>query len=183
MIFKRRFLQWVTAGLLLVFPASLFAAAVRVGGSAQRGAIDTLTVGDNGFLRSVVAASIDTVIFETDSLASATATRDRIVQAGEFQLNCKFFRIQKLGADRFQINGTDGRIITSIQLNGIEIPSGFPDSSKAGQTFQRDDSGQNPPLMRCRKVPSVSFYGLIALALLLAGTAVWMFRKRRVGVA
>lgn len=32
-------------------------------------------------------------------------------------------------------------------------------------------------------IPSLTFYGLIALALLLAGTAVWMFRKRRVSVA
>jgi hypothetical protein len=32
-------------------------------------------------------------------------------------------------------------------------------------------------------VPSLTTYGLIALALLLAGTAVWMFRRRRVSVA
>ncbi len=32
-------------------------------------------------------------------------------------------------------------------------------------------------------VPLLTTYGLIALALLLAGTAVWMFRRRRVGVA
>jgi hypothetical protein len=32
-------------------------------------------------------------------------------------------------------------------------------------------------------VPSLTFYGLIVLALLLAGTAVWMFRSRKVGVA
>ncbi len=33
------------------------------------------------------------------------------------------------------------------------------------------------------KVPSLTTYGLIALALLLAGMAVWMFRRRRVSVA
>jgi hypothetical protein len=33
------------------------------------------------------------------------------------------------------------------------------------------------------RVPSLTTYGLIALALLLAGTAVWMFRRRRVSVA
>ncbi|HXF49325.1 MAG TPA: IPTL-CTERM sorting domain-containing protein [Verrucomicrobiae bacterium] len=32
-------------------------------------------------------------------------------------------------------------------------------------------------------IPSLTTYGLIALALLLAGTAVWMFRRRRVNVA
>ena len=31
--------------------------------------------------------------------------------------------------------------------------------------------------------PSLTFYGLIALALLLAGTAVWMFRRRGISVA
>lgn len=30
----------------------------------------------------------------------------------------------------------------------------------------------------CSSVPSLSFYGLIALALLMAGSAVWMFRKK-----
>lgn len=33
------------------------------------------------------------------------------------------------------------------------------------------------------RVPSLTTYGLIVLALLLAGTAVWMFRRRRVSVA
>jgi hypothetical protein len=93
-------------------------------------------------------------------------------------LDCRFFRIQPLNADRFQINATGGRVVASLKLNGLELTS---DTSKAGQTFTRNDANQNPNLPACGNVPSLSFYGLVVLALLLAGLSVWMFRRKKVG--
>lgn len=182
MLFNKRSLKWVAAGLFLLFPVSLFAAAFQVGGTAQRGAIDTLTVEDGAGGAGKVAANVDMIVFNTDSLATAAATRDRIVFLGSAQLDCRFFRIQSLGSNRFQINSTGGRIIASVKLNGSEITA-FGDSTNAKQVILRDDANQNPNLPACGTVPSFSLYGLIALALLLAGTAVWVFRKRKTKLA
>ncbi|MCI0406641.1 MAG: IPTL-CTERM sorting domain-containing protein [candidate division Zixibacteria bacterium] len=181
MLFNKRLLQLVTAGLLFLFPATVLGAALQVVGTASRGAIDTLTVED-GTTFGKVAANVDVIIFNTDSLATAPATRDRIVLLGNSQLDCRFFRIQPLDADRFQINATGGRVIASLKLNGSEITA-FGDSTNAGQLIQRNDANQNPSLPACSQVPAVSFYGLIALALALGGFVVWMFRKRKTGPA
>lgn len=177
MLFRKRFLTWTAGGVLLLFPASLFGAAFQIGGTAGRKAIDTLTVED-GTVFGKVAGNVDSLFFETDSLASANATRNRIVFEGLNQLDCKFFRIQALETDRVQINATGGRILVSLKLNGLELTS---DTSKAGQSFSRNDANQNPNLPACAASPSLTFYGLIVLALLLAGMAVWMFRRRKVG--
>ncbi|HXF49323.1 MAG TPA: IPTL-CTERM sorting domain-containing protein [Verrucomicrobiae bacterium] len=174
MVFRKRFLTWTAGGLLFLFPAGLLGAAFQIGGTAGRKAIDTLTVED-GTVFGKVAGNVDMIIFETDSLASANATRNRIVFEGLNQLDCKFFRIQALETDRVQINATGNRILVSLKLNGLELTS---DSSKAGQTFTRNDANQNPSLPACGSASSLSFYGLVVLALLLAGTAVWMFRRR-----
>jgi hypothetical protein len=186
MFFKKRFLQGVAAGLLLLFPVSLFSAAFRIGGTGA-GAIDTLTVesGDS-FGLAASGRNVGRIIFQTAPGDSATATRDKIVFAAEadMQLDCVLFRVQPLGTDRFQIDATGGSAILSVKLRGIEIPFA-PDSvvSNGGQTFRRDDTGQNQPLPPCDKAASLSLYGLIALALLLAGLAIWMFRKRKMGLA
>lgn len=174
---NKRFLQWVAACLLLLFPALLFGAAFQVSGTAGRDAIDTLTVEDGAGGAGKIAAHVDMIIFDTDSLASAAATRDRIVLLGNGQLDCRYFRIQNLGPDRFQVNATNGNIIASVKLNGAEITA-FGDSTNAGQLIQRNDANQNPNLPACTQTPSVSFYGLIVLALLLAGVAHWLSRKR-----
>ncbi|MGH8004639.1 MAG: hypothetical protein ACRECJ_07950 [Limisphaerales bacterium] len=176
MLFNKRFLQLVAGGLLLLFPASLFAAAAQISGTADRGAIDTLTVED-GASFGKVAGNVDMIIFQTDSLASAAATRNKIVFVGSAQLDCRFFRIQSLGVDRFQINVIGGTI-TSVKLNGTEIPTVGGITSKAGQLFRRDDANQNAPLSACGPVPSASFYGLVALVLALAGFVIWLFRRR-----
>jgi hypothetical protein len=185
MVINKRFLQGIAAGLLFLFPASLFAAAFRIGGTGTD-AIDTLTVESGNVGLAAAGRNVGRIIFTTDSLASPTATRDKIVFAAEVsgQLDCALFRVQPLGTDRFQIDATGGSAILSVKLRGIEIPVG-PDSvvSNGGQTFRRDDLGQNPPLPPCAKPASLSFYGLLALALLLAGLAVWMFRKRKMGIA
>jgi hypothetical protein len=186
MLFNKRLLQLVAAGLLLLFPAALFAAAFRLRDTGTD-AIDTLTVesGSAGGLASA-GRNVGRIIFQTDNGDSPTATRNKIVAAAEvdMQLDCALFRVQPLGVDRFQIDATGGSTILSVKLRGIEIPVG-PDSvvSNGGQTFRRDDAGQNAPLPPCEKPASLSFYGLIALALILAGLAVWMFRKRKMGLA
>ncbi len=178
-MFNRGFLQLVAVGLLLLFPASLFAAAAQISGTAGRRAIDTLTVED-GASFGKVAGNVDMIIFETDSLASAAVTRNRVVFEGQQQLDCKLFRIQELGTDRFQINATGGLTIVSIKLNGAEIPGGIGDSSNAGQVFRRDDANQNPNLLACGAVPSLSFYGLVVVAFILAATAIRLFRRREI---
>ncbi len=186
MFFKRRFLQWVAAGLLLLFPSSLFSRALQIGGTGS-GAIDTLTVesGSAGGLASA-GRNVGRIIFQTAAGDSPTVTRNKIVTAAEvdMQLDCALFRVQPLGDDRFQIDATGGSTILSVKLRGIEIPFG-PGAvvSNGGQSFSRDDLGQNAPLPPCEKPASLSFYGLMALALLLAGLAVWMFRKRKIGLA
>lgn len=183
MLFNKRFLQVVAVGLLFLFPATLFAALVKVTGTASRDAIDTLTVEDNGLLGNA-AVNVGQIIFQTDSLASATATRNKIVGEGGNQLNCNLFRISPVSTDQIHINATGGRIITTVRLNGVVLPNGGSgDSSKADQFFSRDDAGQPAPLPACGSVgsvPSLSFYGLIALTLALAGFVIWVLRRRMI---
>ena len=178
MLINKRFLQLVAAGLLLLIPAGLFAALLKVGGTAQQGAIDTLTVEDNAAFGKA-AANMGRIIFNSNPLASAEATRNRVVAEGVLQLDCKLFRIRRVNVDQFQINATGGRTIPIVRLNGVVLTNGgAADSSKAGQAFSRNDAGEPPPLPPCGPVPSLSFYGLVVLALALAGIVVWMVRRR-----
>jgi|GEM_PF-4678626 len=180
---NKRVLQWAAACLLLLFPASLFGAAFQVVGTGGGGAIDTLTVEDGGGAALANAAgNVDVIIFNSDPSAGAAATRDRIVLLGISQLDCRFFRIHRLGPDRFQINATGGRFIASVKLNGSEITT-LGDTTNAGQVIKRNDANQNPDLPACGRASSLSFYSLLVLALLLAATSGWMFRRRRVSAA
>lgn len=171
----------IVTAFLFIFSTALLATTkvgVKVIGTSTTKAIDTLTLTDNGPSPGEVSAAGTTVrvCISIDSGNSAVATRDAVVNQVGNQANCTLFRIQALGPDRFEINATGGRNIVSIKMNSLEVLGSVP--SLGGQTYQRDDSSLNPDLPACGKVPALSTYGLIILALLLAGTAVWLFRKR-----
>ncbi|MCI0406643.1 MAG: IPTL-CTERM sorting domain-containing protein [candidate division Zixibacteria bacterium] len=90
-------------------------------------------------------------------------------------------------------SGTHVEILYDITVSGGATEADVMNSLAAnrigtGQTQNNDNEfvpghvQVKTALVSSNTVPSLTAYGLIALALLLAGTAVWMFRKRRVSV-
>jgi hypothetical protein len=134
------------------------------------GAIDTLTLSDAAF--GEVVATVDTIEFKTNPGNSPDSTRDKIIVNA--LLKGVVAEPDPSGPGLVKVRRTStGRNVVSVKLikNGTEflIPNP-PDSilSKGGQKF----------FVTGAPAPSLTTYGLIILALLLAGTAVWMFRRR-----
>jgi hypothetical protein len=162
-----------------LFPATLLGAAFQVSGNSSKGAIDTLTMTTNTFNSTSEPAAVFQVLLHLDSLAPATASRNRMVFDCRQQLSCEIWSVQGLDTTRVQIDAI-GQTITSIKINSQEVtPGGVIGLSDV--TYRRNDLGQTQPLPSCGKAPSVSFLGLIALALLLAGFSVRLLRRKKVG--
>ncbi len=153
--------------LLLVSAGSLQAAVVKVKGSGTIGAIDTLTLTTSA--PGEGAASVDTIIFGTGATAKVTRDSAVINSAG---------KLDSTGLGFFQFRTTNPAVI-SIKLNSHEIPfepSVWTGSNGWQYTRPRDGSA-------AAKIPALTPLGIAALILLLAGVAVWLFRKRNLKTA
>lgn len=171
MSFRKKIFRAAFLSVFLFQAGVAWGARVVISETAQRNAIDTLTLSGGALSNSTMApAASEMIIFNTSNGESPGVVRNRIVSLGAGQSN---FTVSPVigNPDEFEVNNIPPGGALLIELNGDEVNSNSEGSaySKAGQYFRLSDS----------QIPTLSEWGLIIFATLLLASLVWFIRRRR----